>query len=59
MPVVTVTADTVAAAVVRAVENRDPKPRYVVGLSGKASVAARRLLTDRMWDRILMTGLKP
>jgi short-subunit dehydrogenase len=47
-PVVTVDADTVARAVVRAVEARNPKPLYILGLSGKASVTARLLLSDRM-----------
>jgi NADP-dependent 3-hydroxy acid dehydrogenase YdfG len=56
-PVVTVDADTVARAVVRAVEANNPKPRYIVGVSGKASVLARLLLTDRMWDRVMMKGL--
>jgi NAD(P)-dependent dehydrogenase (short-subunit alcohol dehydrogenase family) len=53
-----VDADTVARAVLRAVEAKNPKPRYIVGASGKASVLARQLLTDRMWDRVMMTGLK-
>jgi NADP-dependent 3-hydroxy acid dehydrogenase YdfG len=57
-PGMMVSADTVARAVVRAVEARNPKPRYIVGASGKASVLARSLLTDRMWDRIMMQGLK-
>ena len=52
-----VDADTVARAVVRAVEAKNPKPRYIVGLSGKASVLARLLLTDRMWERVVMRGL--
>jgi NAD(P)-dependent dehydrogenase (short-subunit alcohol dehydrogenase family) len=52
-----VNADTVARAVVRAVKARNPKPRYIVGASGKASVLARALLTDRMWDRVMSTGL--
>jgi NADP-dependent 3-hydroxy acid dehydrogenase YdfG len=50
-------ADTVARAVIRAVEAKDPKPRYIVGVSGKASLLARLLLTDRMWDRVMMKGL--
>jgi NAD(P)-dependent dehydrogenase (short-subunit alcohol dehydrogenase family) len=50
-------ADTVARAVLRAVEAKNPKPRYIVGASGKASVLARQLLTDRMWDRVMMKGL--
>jgi NADP-dependent 3-hydroxy acid dehydrogenase YdfG len=53
----TVDADRVARAVVRAVEAKNPKPRYIVGASGRASLLARTLLTDRMWDRLLMKGL--
>jgi len=53
-----VDSDTVARAVVRAVEAKNPKPRYIVGASGKASVLARALLTDRTWDRIMTKGLK-
>jgi NAD(P)-dependent dehydrogenase (short-subunit alcohol dehydrogenase family) len=52
-----VDADTVARAVVRAVQAKNPKPRYIVGASGKASVLARALLSDRMWDRIMSKGL--
>jgi NADP-dependent 3-hydroxy acid dehydrogenase YdfG len=52
-----VDADTVARAVVRAVKSRNPKPRYIVGASGKASVLARALLSDRMWNRIMSTGI--
>lgn len=51
-------ADTVARAVLRAVQAKNPKPRYVVGASGKASVLARQVLTDRMWDRVMGKGLK-
>ena len=57
-PGVMIDADTVARAVSRAVEARNPKPRYIVGLSGQATVLARRGLTDRMWDRIMMKSLK-
>ena len=53
-----VDSDTVARVVVRAVEAKNPKPRYIVGASGKASVLARLLLSDRMWNRIMMSGLK-
>jgi NAD(P)-dependent dehydrogenase (short-subunit alcohol dehydrogenase family) len=52
-----VDADTVARAVIRVVQAKNPKPRYIVGASGKASVLARLVLTDRMWDRLLMKGL--
>jgi NADP-dependent 3-hydroxy acid dehydrogenase YdfG len=57
MPGMMVGADTVARAVIRAVNSRNPKPRYIVGASGKASVLARALLTDRMWDRVMSRGL--
>jgi NADP-dependent 3-hydroxy acid dehydrogenase YdfG len=57
MPGMMVGADTVARAVIRAVKSRNPKPRYIVGASGKASVLARSLLTDRMWDRVMSRGL--
>lgn len=57
MSLLTVDADTVARAVVRAIEAKDPRPRYIVGASGRASLLARLLLTDRMWDRALMMGL--
>lgn len=50
-------ADTVARAVLRAVEAKNPKPRYIVGASGKATMLARRLLSDRTWNRIMMKGL--
>jgi NAD(P)-dependent dehydrogenase (short-subunit alcohol dehydrogenase family) len=52
-----ITADTVAGAVVRAVQARNPKPRYIVGASGKASVLARTLLSDRMWNRVMTKGI--
>jgi len=58
MPGVMVGADTVARAVVRAVRAKKPKPRYIVGASGNVSVLARLLLTDRMWDRVMMQGLR-
>ena len=57
-PGATVDADTVARAVVRVIKSRNPKPRYIVGASGKASVWARALLSDRMWDRVMTTGLR-
>jgi NAD(P)-dependent dehydrogenase (short-subunit alcohol dehydrogenase family) len=54
----TVGADTVARVVVHVVKARNPKPRYIVGASGKASVLARTLLSDRMWDRVMTTGMR-
>lgn len=55
--ILTVDADTVARVVVRAAAARHPRTRYLVGASGRASVLARLLLTDRMWDRITMKSL--
>jgi NAD(P)-dependent dehydrogenase (short-subunit alcohol dehydrogenase family) len=57
-PGATIDADTVARAVVRVVKAKNPRPRYVVGTSGKASVLARALLSDRMWDRVMAMGLR-
>ncbi len=56
-PGLMISADTVARKVIRTAEMKNPKPRYVVGVSGKASVLARGLLTDRMWDRVMSMGL--
>jgi len=56
---VMVGADTVARAVLRAIKAKNPKPRYIVGLSGHATVLARSLLTDRMWERITLSRLSP
>ena len=52
-------ADTVARVVLRVVKAKNPKPRYIVGLSGKATILAHALLTDRMWERIVLSRLKP
>jgi NAD(P)-dependent dehydrogenase (short-subunit alcohol dehydrogenase family) len=54
----TVGADTVARVVVRVVKARNPKPRYIVGASGKATILARALLSDRMWDRVMAAGMR-
>ena len=54
----TVGADTVARVVVRVVKARNPKPRYIVGASGKATIFARALLSDRMWDRVMTAGMR-
>jgi NADP-dependent 3-hydroxy acid dehydrogenase YdfG len=56
---VTIDADTVARAVLRAVESRKPNARRIVGASGLATVLARSLLSDGMWDRIVMRRLRP
>jgi short-subunit dehydrogenase len=58
-PGLTIGADTVARVVLQVVKAKNPKPRYIVGLSGKATIWARALLTDRMWERIVLSGLEP
>lgn len=50
--------DAVARTVVRVVRAKRPKPRYIVGRSGKATVLARALLSDRLWERIVMRALR-
>jgi NADP-dependent 3-hydroxy acid dehydrogenase YdfG len=56
---VTIDASTVARAITRAIDAKTPRPRYVVGASGHATVLARRLLSDRMWERAAMRALRP
>lgn len=58
MPGALISAETVARAIVRAIESKNPRPRYVVGASGKASVLARSLLSDRMWQRFMLAGMR-
>ena len=45
--------DVVAAAISRAASARRPKIRYVVGSGARPLLIARRLLSDRMFDRFL------
>jgi NAD(P)-dependent dehydrogenase (short-subunit alcohol dehydrogenase family) len=48
----------VADAVLKAATARRPRPRYVVGLGARPILAARRLLTDRGFDRLLRLGYR-
>ncbi len=57
LPGAAIGAETVARTVVRAIESGNPRPRYIVGASGKASVLLRALVTDRMLQRILLSGM--
>jgi len=47
--------DTVARKIERAISSGRPRPRYTVTASAKLSLGARRLMTDRMWDRFVGT----
>jgi NAD(P)-dependent dehydrogenase (short-subunit alcohol dehydrogenase family) len=52
-------ADSVAAAIERAVTTRRPRQRYVVTPTAKALVHTRRLLGGRFWDTFLRTQFRP
>jgi NAD(P)-dependent dehydrogenase (short-subunit alcohol dehydrogenase family) len=47
--------ETVARKIEKAISSRRPKPRYTVTPSAKMSLGARRMMTDRMWDRFVAT----
>jgi NAD(P)-dependent dehydrogenase (short-subunit alcohol dehydrogenase family) len=45
--------DVVAAAIEKAITKRRPRTRYPVTPSARLALTQRRLLTDRMWDRVM------
>jgi NADP-dependent 3-hydroxy acid dehydrogenase YdfG len=45
-----ISADDVAATVVRAVRARRPRPRYAVGVMARGLTGLRRVLPDQAWD---------
>ena len=47
-----VTAEQVAQKILRAVTAKRPRTRYKVGMSAHILFHARRLLSDRTWDRV-------
>jgi NAD(P)-dependent dehydrogenase (short-subunit alcohol dehydrogenase family) len=47
--------ETVAHKIERAITARRPKTRYKVTPSAHLALAQRRLLSDRMWDRVMST----
>ncbi len=47
--------DAVAAKIETALTSQRPKARYTVTPSAKLALTQRRLLSDRMWDRMLTT----
>lgn len=47
--------DTVAKVIEKAISSSRPKPRYPVTASARLSMAQRRLVTDRTWDRLMKT----
>jgi NADP-dependent 3-hydroxy acid dehydrogenase YdfG len=49
---------SVAKVVLKAVEARHPRPRYVVTAAARAAIAARTLAGDRVWDAVVRRQFK-
>jgi hypothetical protein len=47
--------DAVAKVIEKALSARRPRARYTVTPSAKMSIASRKMMTDRMWDRAMRT----
>jgi NAD(P)-dependent dehydrogenase (short-subunit alcohol dehydrogenase family) len=47
--------DAVAKVIAKALAAERPKPRYTVTPSAKLTIAQRKLVTDRAWDRLMRT----
>ena len=47
--------DAVAKVIDKALSSNRPRPRYTVTPSARLSIAQRKLLTDRGWDRLMRT----
>ena len=45
--------ETVARAIEKAIVKRRPRTRYLVTASARLALAQRRLVSDRMWDRLM------
>jgi hypothetical protein len=48
--------DVIALAVERALTSSHPKTRYAIGGGAKPLLAIRRLISDRMFDRLMWAG---
>ena len=57
-PMLATGPEALAKVIVRAVESRHPKPRYVVTPAARALIAARTLGGDRVWDFIVRQQFK-
>lgn len=58
MPLASVGPERVAAVIEGALLGRHPRPRYLVGVTAKVTVGARRVLPDRLWDAALRAGMR-
>jgi NAD(P)-dependent dehydrogenase (short-subunit alcohol dehydrogenase family) len=56
MPLAALGPDRVAAVIEGALFGRNPRPRYLVGVTAKLTVGARGVLPDRIWDAALRAG---
>ena len=50
-------AERAAKTIIRSVETKNPKPRYVTGKGARTFLLARKTFSDRIMDRILLTML--
>jgi NADP-dependent 3-hydroxy acid dehydrogenase YdfG len=57
-PVMATRPESVAKVVLKAVEARHPRPRYVVTTAARAAIAARTLGGDRVWDAVVRQQFK-
>lgn len=57
-PMVTTGPEAVARVIVKAIESRHPKPRYVVTPAARALIATRTLGGDRVWDFMVRQQFK-
>lgn len=48
---------TIAKSIVHAATARRPKTRYLIGFGAKPAVFLRRILPDRLWDRVSRAAL--
>jgi NADP-dependent 3-hydroxy acid dehydrogenase YdfG len=51
--------EAVAKVIEKAITSRRPKTRYPVTASARLALTQRRLLTDRMWDRVVSSQFPP
>jgi short-subunit dehydrogenase len=47
--------EAVAKVIDKAISSKRPRPRYTVTPSAKLLMTQRRLMSDRMWDRMMRT----
>lgn len=50
--------DVIARIILKAIEARRPKIRYVAGYMAKPAIFLRKILSDRMMDRIIMSQIR-